>query len=438
MARGCQEAKAEAVARFGLRTVPTETPSLDRARTLCTRSRACRATARRAMRAPLEAETLDPRPASFREPARLAALSPYRVYNTLTFGVPGTGDGVLRVALPRRPLVPRVLRPAPRPRGRARARPGGPEPRRAGRAHRSRDRRVAARGGGRTIPPPCSPTCARRRRSRSRPPAWPSRAPATCCAAAVVAFDEGRAHEADRRVMDAYLEGFEPLEPRLRARDAEATASVEAGFRDLRVALQQGDARAVRATEHDLDRVLDSLGKERRAAVPMLAAVPDLLPRGRRGRPARRRPAGGRAAASGAPTPSVTCTPDGWPRCPRASLTWWVSEPGAGGERGRPGAHRGGGRPDRRRRALLDELLDDLEGGVPPLDGIPAQGGGGEPHPPQPRPARRRVVPRRVPRGGGDRALHPGAPAGGSRPSGARSGRARGRACWRSSPSPCS
>ena len=34
---------------------------------------------------------LDPRPASFREPARLAALSPYRVYNTLTFGVPGTG-----------------------------------------------------------------------------------------------------------------------------------------------------------------------------------------------------------------------------------------------------------------------------------------------------------------------------------------------------------
>src|SRR6185503_7540276 len=90
--------------------------------------------------------------------------------------------------------------------------------------------------------------------------------------AALVAFEEGRAHEADRQVMDAYLEGFEPLEPRLRARDAAATAAVETGFRDLRVALQQGDARAVRATEHDLDRVLEGLARDRRAAVPMLAA----------------------------------------------------------------------------------------------------------------------------------------------------------------------
>ena len=90
--------------------------------------------------------------------------------------------------------------------------------------------------------------------------------------AALASFEEGRAHEADRRVMDAYLEGFEPLEPRLRARDAEATAAVETGFRDLRVALQQGDARAVRATEHDLDRVLESLARGRRPAMPMLAA----------------------------------------------------------------------------------------------------------------------------------------------------------------------
>src|SRR4029078_2814853 len=72
--------------------------------------------------------------------------------------------------------------------------------------------------------------------------------------------------------MDAYLEGFEPLEPRLRARDAAATAAVETGFRDLRVALQQGAPRRVRATEHDLDRVLEGLARDRRAAVPMLAA----------------------------------------------------------------------------------------------------------------------------------------------------------------------
>ena len=47
---------------------------------------------------------------------------------------------------------------------------------------------------------------------------------------------------------------------------------METGFRDLRVALQQGDARAVRATEHDLDRVLEGLARGRRPAMPMLAA----------------------------------------------------------------------------------------------------------------------------------------------------------------------
>src|SRR5205085_4332112 len=76
---------------------------------------------------------------------------------------------------------------------------------------------------------------------------------------AVALFDEGRGAEADRRVMDAYLEGFEPLEPRLRARDGEATTAVERGFRDLRIAIERGDARGVRAATHDLDRILDGV-----------------------------------------------------------------------------------------------------------------------------------------------------------------------------------
>ena len=89
VARACQQAKAEAVTRFGLRTVPTETPSLDLARTLYAESCVACHGDKGDARTP-RAEELDPRPASFREPARLAALSPYRVYNTLTFGVPGT------------------------------------------------------------------------------------------------------------------------------------------------------------------------------------------------------------------------------------------------------------------------------------------------------------------------------------------------------------
>jgi len=270
VARACRDAKAEAVARFGLRTVPTETPSLDRARTLYAQScLPCHGAAGDARTE--QAARLDPRPASFREPARLAALSPYRVYNTLTFGVPGTAMASFETLSPsdRWALAFYVLRlghegePA---RGPARlsladqAVRTDPEIADALRASGVEDpqRALVHLRTEAAFQEPPAPLALERTRDMLR--------------AALVSFEGGRAHEADRRVMDAYLEGFEPLEPRLRARDAEATAAVEAGFRDLRVALQQGDGRAVRATEHDLERVLDSLARGHRPAVPMLAA----------------------------------------------------------------------------------------------------------------------------------------------------------------------
>jgi high-affinity iron transporter len=91
--------------------------------------------------------------------------------------------------------------------------------------------------------------------------------------AAVVSFEEGRVHEADRRVMDAYLEGFEPLEPRLRARDAAATLAVEAAFRDLRAAIKREDKGGVRTAASRLDAELGRVaGEGRRPVVPFMAA----------------------------------------------------------------------------------------------------------------------------------------------------------------------
>lgn len=270
VARGCREAKAEAVARFGLRTVPTETPSLDRARTLYAQScLPCHGAAGDAATA--QAALLDPRPASFREPARLAALSPYRVYNTLTFGVPGTGMASFESLSPsdRWALAFYVLRLGHEG-----------EPARPAAALSLADQAVrtdpeileSLRASG-VEDPPRVLAHVRTEAAFQEPPAKIAlERTRDMLRAALVSFEEGRAHEADRRVMDAYLEGFEPLEPRLRARDAEATAAVETGFRDLRVALQQGDARAVRTTEHELDRVLDGLAKGRRPVVPMLGA----------------------------------------------------------------------------------------------------------------------------------------------------------------------
>ena len=270
VARACRTAKAEAVARFGLRTVPTETPSLDRARALYTQScLPCHGAAGDARTE--RAQLLDPKPASFREPARLAALSPYRVYNTLTFGVPGTGMASFEALSPsdRWALAFYVLRlghEGETARGPAalsladqavRTDPEIVESLRASGVEDPQKVLVHVRTEAAFREPPANLALERTR---------------DMLRAALAAFEEGRAHEADRQVMDAYLEGFEPLEPRLRARDAAATAAVETGFRDLRVALQQGDARAVRATEHDLDRVLEGLARDRQAAVPMFAA----------------------------------------------------------------------------------------------------------------------------------------------------------------------
>jgi high-affinity iron transporter len=89
--------------------------------------------------------------------------------------------------------------------------------------------------------------------------------------AAVQAAREQRSAAADRLVLDAYLQGFEPLEPRLRARDARATLEVEAAFRDLRAALREGNPAAAQARGADLDEQLLRLGGQR-ALVPALAA----------------------------------------------------------------------------------------------------------------------------------------------------------------------
>ena len=91
---------------------------------------------------------------------------------------------------------------------------------------------------------------------------------------AVAAYAAGRSGDADRLVIDAYLQGFEPLEPRLRARDAEGTREVEAGFRDLRAAMARGDAAdRVRAQASVPSRArIGRLAGEKATVVPFLAA----------------------------------------------------------------------------------------------------------------------------------------------------------------------
>lgn len=271
VAGACRAARDEAVALFRLRTMPTRRPSLAGAEQLYAAS--CAVCHGPTGDADTErARALDPAPPRFRDPARRADLSPFRAYNALTFGVPGTAmpsfDGLSPAE--RWDLAFYVLRLG-----------HAGEPARGPVAvtladmatrtdHEMKDvlrREVPADPEGALAWVRCegafleAPTGVGIDRTR------------IMVRKAVASFTAGRAGEADRAVLDAYLEGFEPLEPRLRARDPVATADVEGAFRDLRAALKRGEDKGVRSAAAGLDsRLARVAGETQRPAVPLLAA----------------------------------------------------------------------------------------------------------------------------------------------------------------------
>jgi high-affinity iron transporter len=269
VAEACRAAREEAIARFALQTTPAERPSLARAEHLYASScAACHGT--RGDADTERARALDPRPASFRDPARLADLSPYRVYNALTFGVPGTGMASFDVLSPadRWSLAFYVFRL-----GHDGAEARGPVAVPLADLATRSDRELGAVLSAEGHPAPAQGVVWARREAAFREPAAGVGLDRTrrMVKAAVEAAREGRTAAADRLVLDAYLQGFEPLEPRLRARAARATLEVEAAFRDLRTALREGNPAAAQARGAALEGQLLRLG-EQRAIVPALGA----------------------------------------------------------------------------------------------------------------------------------------------------------------------
>jgi high-affinity iron transporter len=269
VAEACRGARDEAVARFGLRTMPTERPSLERAQSLYTQ--ACAACHGAKGDADTDrARELDPRPASFRDPVRLADLSPFRVYNALTFGVPGTAMASFDSVPPsdRWSLAFYVFRLGHQDqpeRGPVAMTLGDL----AGRSDREIERVLAEE---RHPAPAAGLVFARREAAFREPPAGMGLdRTRRLLRQALASLEAGRATEADRLVLDAYLQGFEPLEPRLHARDPQGVVSVEAQFRDLRAAMARADVAAARTTARQLEERLSRLAGDA-PLVPMLAA----------------------------------------------------------------------------------------------------------------------------------------------------------------------
>jgi high-affinity iron transporter len=267
----CRAAREEAVVRFGLKTMPNERPDRERAQALyaegCATCHGAKGDADTA-----RAKTLDPSPARFKDPSRLGDLSPYRVYNALTFGVPGTAMASFDALSPadRWSLAFYVFRlghdgdPA-----------RGPVAMTLADMALRTDREVADALRAEGHPAPAEGVAFTRTEAAfSEPPAgFGIDRTRSLLRQALDAYREGRGRDADRLVLDAYLDGFEPLEPRLRARDAAATRDVETGFRDLRAAVAAAEPEGqVRARGQALDQRIAALGEGgRRPLVPFAA-----------------------------------------------------------------------------------------------------------------------------------------------------------------------
>jgi high-affinity iron transporter len=272
VARACRSAREEAVARFHLRTMPTERPSLDRAQALYAES--CAVCHGEKGEADTErARTLDPQPSRFKDPERLAQLSPYRIYNALTFGVPGTGMASFDSLSPtdRWSLAFFVFRLGHE------GDPVGPPAAMtlADMAARTDGEILdVLRGEGKTDPAPA--LCyIRREAAFTEPPAGVGiDRTRTMVRRALATYESGHREEADRLVLDAYLQGFEPLEPRMRGRDADGTLAVETSFHALRAAMSRGDGPTeVRARGQVLDRRLLEVGEGGRRTLPFAASL---------------------------------------------------------------------------------------------------------------------------------------------------------------------
>ncbi len=82
--------KRATVALYQVTTFPLKTPSLKRGKTLykenCTECHGVDGSARTT-----KAKDLKPPPTNFRDPSVMASLSPFKAFNVLSFGIPGTG-----------------------------------------------------------------------------------------------------------------------------------------------------------------------------------------------------------------------------------------------------------------------------------------------------------------------------------------------------------
>jgi high-affinity iron transporter len=248
-----RRARAALVRGLDLVLIPTRPPSLERARDLYARACAeCHGATGRAD-GPRSKE-LKPPPVSFHSPDRMENITPYRAFNAIGFGVPQTAMASFEDALSvddRWSLAFYVVALRHEAAAGSEA-PRVPQSTLAMSSDAELRQKLLALG----VPPDrVSGALATLRARETFRPSDHERLLGVArrlLDEALAAFLRGHTETAGRHAIDAYLDGFDPLEVSLRMRDADLVRRVESAFADLRGAISRGDAGQVRARVADL------------------------------------------------------------------------------------------------------------------------------------------------------------------------------------------
>lgn len=177
------------------------------------------------------AATLNPKPANFTSAELMDGLTPYKAFNVVTLGVQGTGmPPFATLTEEERWAVSFFVFTLRQP---ACASADAPAVKLEELANRS-DAELSATHGAASL------SCLRRPVLKVDESASLRSARAAVDKAVELAA-AGNDDEAAHLVLDAYLTHIEPVEARLKARDANRVARIEQGFLDVRLAIQQHD-----------------------------------------------------------------------------------------------------------------------------------------------------------------------------------------------------
>ncbi|MFT3710452.1 MAG: FTR1 family protein [Archangium sp.] len=174
------------------------------------------------------AKTLDPPPANFHDADRMRTLTPYKVFNTTSFGIPGTAMPGFKQQVNEdtrwaQAFFVFTLRQAPCDHA--------PVNVGIGELATSTDVELAAKYGENEV------ACLRR--TLPKPEKDPLQVAQAGLDRALELHAKGDLEGARQAVVDAYLQGLEPVEPLLRSRDPNLVSELEAAFTRTRVAAQK-------------------------------------------------------------------------------------------------------------------------------------------------------------------------------------------------------